>query len=234
MTFVQLMKVDLKVGVRNYSYPIYLLAALAYGLMLKAFPENYHTSVAPLLIFIEPALLGFMFVGTAIFADKKDGTISALSVTPMEWRYYYLSKTLIMALLGVVGAFLIVFVGTGVSVNMSYVLTGTFLCSVVYTLLGIAISAKYRDLDDYFVSILAVMVVSLLPFAHYHGLIRGSWAKVLYAIPSYPALYFLQAGFEPVSRDTLMWSGFALIIWSGIVYHLAKLRFYRYAVEGLR
>lgn len=230
----QLVKTDLKVGTRGYVYPVYLLVALAYGLMAKAFPESYRSVVIPLFIFFEPGLVGFMFVGTSIFAEKKDGTIGALSVTPVEWRSYILAKALLMSVVSLVAAAIIMVMGTGSLRGLSYVLVGVFLVSVVYTLLGIAISARYHDLDDYFVPILGVMVLSLLPYAHYHGYLTSGIWKALYVVPSYPGLYFFKAAFEEISTDTLMRSGIGLIIWSAVAYYFARTRFYKYAVEGLR
>lgn len=229
-----LLKTSVIVGSRSYVYPIYVLIGLAYGLMLLAFPEQYLPTMVPIFLLFEPGLVGFMFVGTEIFAEKKDGAISALSVTPIEWRSYILAKTLIMSVLSVVGAVLIMAIGTRSLNGLPYVITGVFLCSVVYTLLGIAVSAKYHDLDDYFIPIMGVLVVSLLPFAHYHGYLTHPLWKVLYAVPSYPALYFFKAPFVEVSRDTLALSGVALLLWSAVAYYVAKIRFYRYAVEGLR
>ncbi|MCD6523433.1 MAG: ABC transporter permease [Thermococcus sp.] len=229
-----ILKTNLVLGVRSYVYPIYLLVALAYGLMLLAFPERYLPTMVPIFLLVEPGLVGFMFVGTEIFAEKKDGAIGALAVTPIDWRNYILAKTLLLSLLSVIGAVLIMAVGTRSLNGLPYVVVGTFLVSIVYTLLGIAVSAKYRDLDDYFIPILGVLVVSLLPFAHYHGYLTGEVWKILYAVPSYPAIYFFKAPFEEISTNTLLWSALALIIWSGVAYNLAKIRFYRYAVEGLR
>ncbi|AFK22502.1 ABC transporter permease [Pyrococcus sp. ST04] len=230
----ELVRLDLKVGTRGYVYPIYLLVALAYGLMVMAFPEGYRSTVVPLFLLLEPGMVGFTFVGTAIFAEKKDGTIGALAVTPLDWRAYILAKALLMALVSLPAAVLIFCLGTRSLNGLPYVLAGTLLVSVVYTLLGIAIASKYRDLDDYFVPLLGVMVLSLLPFAHYHGYLTDGIWKVLYVIPSYPALYFFKAPFEEISTNTLLWSSLALIIWSGMAYNLAKIRFYRYAVEGVR
>ncbi|ALV62241.1 putative ANTIBIOTIC-TRANSPORT INTEGRAL MEMBRANE LEUCINE AND VALINE RICH PROTEIN ABC TRANSPORTER [Thermococcus sp. 2319x1] len=229
-----LLKTNFVIGVRSYVYPIYVLIGLAYGLMLMAFPEQYLPAMVPIFLLFEPGLVGFMFVGTEIFAEKKDGAIGALAVTPIEWRNYILAKTVIMSVLSVVGAVFIMGIGTRSLNGLSYIILGVLLCSIVYTLLGIAISAKYRDLDEYFVPILAVMVVSLLPFAHYHGYLTHSIWKALYIVPSYPALYFFKAPFEEISRGTLALSGIALLLWSAIAYHLAKIRFYKYAVEGLR
>ena len=230
----QLVRLDLKVGTRGYVYPIYLLVALAYGLMVMAFPEGYRSTVVPLFLILEPGMVGFTFIGTAIFAEKKDGTIGALAVMPLDWRDYILAKALLMALVSLPAAVLIFCLGTRSLNGLPYVLAGTLLVSVVYTLLGIAIASKYRDLDDYFVPLLGVMVLSLLPFAHYHGYLTDGIWKVLYVIPSYPALYFFEAPFEEISTNTLPWSALALIIWSGVAYNLAKIRFYRYAVEGVR
>ncbi|MDK2853405.1 MAG: fluoroquinolone transport system permease protein [Thermococcaceae archaeon] len=229
-----LLKTNLIVGTRSYVYPIYVLIGLAYGLMLMAFPERYPPTMVPLFLLFEPGLVGFMFVGTEIFAEKKDGAIGALAVTPIEWKSYILAKTAILSVLSIVGAVLIMAIGTRSLNGLPYVVVGVFLCSVVYTLLGIGISAKYYDLDDYFVPIMAVLVVSLLPFAHYHGYLQSGVWKVLYLVPSYPALYFFKAPFVDVSRDTLVLSAAALLVWSAIAYYIAKIRFYKYAVEGVR
>ncbi|WP_366085361.1 hypothetical protein [Thermococcus sp.] len=67
------MEIDLVIGVRGYLYPLYLLVALAYGLMLLAFPERYLPAVVPIFLVLEPRLVSFMFVGTEIFAQKKHG-----------------------------------------------------------------------------------------------------------------------------------------------------------------
>ncbi|ASJ10877.1 hypothetical protein A3L12_05970 [Thermococcus sp. P6] len=229
-----IIRTNLVLGVRSYVYPIYVLIGLAYGLMLMVFPEQYLPTMVPVFILFEPGLVGFMFVGTEIFAEKKDGAIGALSVTPIDWRSYIVAKTLIMGLLSVVGAVLIMMVGTRSLEGVSYVIIGAFLVSIVYTLLGIGISAKYHDLDDYFVPIMVVLIVSLLPFAHYHGyLTNGIW-KVLYLIPSYPGIYFFRAPFEDIPAKTLALSTAALLLWAVIAYYVAKIRFYKYAVEGLR
>ncbi|NJE76135.1 ABC transporter permease [Thermococcus sp. ES12] len=230
----ELVRLDLKVGTRGYVYPIYLLVALAYGLMVMAFPEGYHSTVVPLFLILEPGMVGFTFVGTAIFAEKKDGTIGALAVTPLDWRAYILAKALLMALVSLPAAVLIFCLGTRSLSGLPYVLAGTLLVSVVYTLLGIAIASKYRDLDDYFVPLLGVMVLSLLPFAHYHGYLTDGIWKVLYVIPSYPALYFFSAPFGGVSAENLLWSALGLMVWGIVAYYLARVRFYRYAVEGVR
>ncbi|CAD5244399.1 fluoroquinolone export ABC transporter permease subunit [Thermococcus camini] len=229
-----IIRTNLVIGVRSYVYPIYVLIGLAYGLMLMVFPDQYLSTMVPIFLLFEPGLVGFMFVGTEIFAEKKDGAIGALAVTPIDWRSYIIAKTLIMSLLSVIGAVLIMVIGTRSLKGLPYVIIGVFLVSIVYTLLGIGISAKYHDLDDYFIPIIGVMVVSLLPFAHYHGYLAGGIWRVLYLIPSYPALYFFKAPFEEISRDTLMLSGVGLIIWSGVAYCLARIRFYKYAVEGVR
>jgi len=230
----QMMRVDLKVGTRNYTYLLYLAVAFAYGLVIRAFPQTYRPTVAVLLLFFEPALLGFTFVGTIVMGEKKDGTIHALSVTPASWRDYYLSKTLQMSLLGLLGAVIILAIGVGLDWGVALPLLGVFLTSVVYTLFGIGISAGYRDLDEYFVPLMVVLVISILPFAHHYNLIAGAWTKVLYVIPSYPSLFLLSSLFEKVACETVLLSVVSLGVWSAVAYVLAQAQFYRRAVEALR
>lgn len=229
----KLVKTNLTLGVRGYVYPIHILIDLAYGLMLMIFPERYLLTMVPIFLLFEPGLVGFMFVGTEIFAEKKDGAIGALAVTPIEWRDYIIAKTLIMSLLSVIGAVLIMIIGIRSLEGLSYVVTGVFLVSVVYTLLGIAVLAKYRDLDDYFVPIMAVSIVSLLPFTHYNGYLTGEIWKALYTVPSYPALYFFKAPFVEVSADTLVKSGVALVVWAGVACCLAKIKILQIRSGGI-
>lgn len=230
----RLVRTNLIIGVRSYVYPIYILIALAYGLMLLAFPEQYLPTMVPIFLILEPGLVGFMFVGTEIFAEKKDGAIGALAVTPIEWKSYILAKTFLLSILSIVGAVLIMVIATHSFNGIPYVVIGALLVSIVYTLLGIGISARYRDLDDYFVPMLGVMIVSLLPFVHYHGYLTHEVWKILYVIPSYPALHFFKAPFEEISRNTLTWSASGLVIWAVVAYYIARIRFYKYAVEGVR
>jgi len=121
-----LLKTNLVIGVRSYVYPIYVLIGLAYGLMLMAFPERYLPTMVPLFLLFEPGLVGFMFVGTEIFAEKKDGAIGALAVTPIEWKSYILAKTAILSVLSIVGAVLIMAIGTRSLNGLPYVVVGLF------------------------------------------------------------------------------------------------------------
>ena len=45
-----------------------------------------------LVIFNDPALLGFLFVGVLVLFEKNENTIQALSVTPIQISQYILSK----------------------------------------------------------------------------------------------------------------------------------------------
>jgi len=227
--------VEIKMGIRSRIYPLYFLAAMFYGLILRAIPGGYRVSGVPLLLFMEPALLGFTFVGSIILFEKKDGVLGALAVTPVEFRNYYWAKALTMAGLSLVAALVILGIGMGFELEYLYALWGVLLTSLVYTFLGIGLVATHRSLDDYFVAILAVFVISILPFLGFYGVIKNELMNnLLHIIPSYESIHLLQAGFQDVAREKLLLSSAYLTVLIPIMYTFAKIRFYKYAVEGVR
>ncbi|MFA4662413.1 ABC transporter permease [Pyrococcus kukulkanii] len=209
-----LLKVELKVGVRSWVYPLYLGLALAYALMIRAFPQEYRHLIVPIFLLMEPGIVGFTFVGAILFMEKRDNVISALAVSPLKWRDYVLSKALIMALVSLVASFVILGVGAGIYSELP--LLGAFLTSLVYTLLGIAVASRYRSLDEYFVPILVVSGISFLPFLY------SVWPLKL--LPSYPALVLFKAPFQRTSMETVLLSVTGLMVWAIFSYNLALRR----------
>ncbi|MCU0397747.1 MAG: hypothetical protein MUC73_06555, partial [Cyclobacteriaceae bacterium] len=47
-----------------------------------------------LVIFNDPALLGFLFVGVLVLFEKNENTLDALAVTPIKISNYILSKSI--------------------------------------------------------------------------------------------------------------------------------------------
>jgi len=235
MSFSAFAGVELKVGIRSRTYPLYMLVALFYGLILRAVPEAYKITSSQLLLFMEPALVGFMFVGALILFEKKDGVLSALAVSPAEFRNYYWAKTLLMAFLSIIAAVVMIVIGVGVSTRYFYAFWGVLLSSIVYTLIGVGLVAKHKSLDDYFIVLLGVLIISILPFLGFHNIIENDIInKILYIIPSYSSIYLLRAGFVSVAMEKIIFSSAYLLIWIPISYHFAKIRFYKYAVEGAK
>jgi len=233
MSFSAFAGVELKVGIRSRAYPLYMLVALFYGLILRAVPGAYKITASQLLLFIEPALLGFTFVGALILFEKKDGVLGALAVSPAEFRNYYWAKTLLMAFLSLVAAVVMIAIGVGISSRYFYMLWGVLLTSIVYTLIGVGLVAKHKSLDDYFITLVGVLIISILPFLGFHNIIENEIInKILYIIPSYSSIYLLRAGFVSVAMEKIVFSSAYLMLWIPISYYFAKIRFYKYAVEG--
>ncbi|WP_366085364.1 hypothetical protein [Thermococcus sp.] len=128
---------------------------------------------------------------------------------------------------------MILLIGTRSLAGLPYVLSGAFLASVTYTLLGLGISAPYRDLDDYFMPILGAMVVSHPPFAHYHGYLRGNLKGPLRR-SKLPGVLLLQSSLCGCFNGYTGEVGSGFSCGEGVACYFAKIRFYKYAVEGLR
>jgi len=231
----ELISVDLKLGIRTWVYPLYLLAAIFVGLILRAFPEAITQAIAPVILFMEPSLLGITFIGAIILFDKKDNVLGALAVTPLDMREYIWGKVIMMTSMSLVVAIIILLIGIGLIEKTLYVLWGVFITSLLYTIMGIGMVAKHKSLDDYFVPLLAIFAISLVPIFGFYGIVENELLDaILHLIPSYESLYLIGAAFMEVKSEKIILSSIYLIVLIPIAYIISKKRFYKYAVEGFK
>jgi len=230
MSFSRLFKLDLKL---YHRYRIYYLIAgivLVYTLILRQIPSYLSDTAGTMLIFFDPSLVGFMFLGALILFERKDGSLNALSVTPASLDSYMWSKVISMTILALISGISIAILAFGYSDRYIFIGIGILLTSLVYTLLGFASVSKYKRLDSYFSMVFLVMAISMLPLLDFFQIIESD---LFYIIPSYSSIELIYAGFVETSlNNVLMYSGY-LIIWIIISFYLAKKRFYKHIVtEG--
>ena len=70
-----------------------------------------------LIIFNDPALLGFLFVGVMVLFEKNENTLQALSVTPINISSYILSKSFSLTVVSLFCCYLMVISGYGLYFN---------------------------------------------------------------------------------------------------------------------
>lgn len=225
--------IDVKQGIRTKVYPLYLLAAVFMGLLVRAFPDIFRSIIVPVILFIEPSLLGITFVGAIILFEKKDRVPSALATTPVNLRSYIIGKLTTMVVMSLLVAFIILGIGVGFVEKSFYVFWGVLVTSALYTLVGIGIASKHKTLDDYFVPLLAIFFLSLIPFLGFYGIIENEILDIiLHIIPSYESIYLIGSAFRDVGTEKIILSSAYLLALISIAYVFAERMFYKYAVEG--
>lgn len=144
-------------------YAIYIVISFLYLLLLNQLPNEYVIYVLPFIIFSDPSVLGLFFIGGTILLEKEQGILSSILVTPLTTIEYILSKVLSLATISMGAALIISLLTYRGAVNYGYMILGTLLTSVFFTLIGIVIVTKSRSVNEFFVKMVPYTIVLLVP-----------------------------------------------------------------------
>ena len=79
-----------------------------------------------LVIFNEPVLVGFIFIGIAIILEKDQGVFSALFVTPINLHAYLIAKIFVLSSVSLICAFGVMLMAYGKAFNPFHFGAGAF------------------------------------------------------------------------------------------------------------
>lgn len=182
----------------------------------KQIPFNLRFT--PVFICFEALMVGFILGGALMLAEKQDGTIRALRVSPFSVSRYVVSKTLLFSLIGTLYASLICMFTVGFSINWGIFLLLSFFGTAVFTMIGLAYTSPFRDMSGWFFSMMVLLSVNMLPVISYTTpSFTPLWMQL---IPSYPILTAYRAA---MFGGSVHW-GYTILsiaIWGAISYVLA-------------
>lgn len=165
----------------QYKYGIYLLYAiftLIYIGILGVLPSAWKEQGIILILFSDPATLGFFFSGVILLFEKSERVLNSLAVSPVTTPEYVFSKSISLSTISTLCGCIIA------AVIQPDILSGTFipgllLGSIFFTLSGLIISGFASSLNQFILLAIPLEIIILLPaiaekfgftfpFAHYH------------------------------------------------------------------
>ncbi|WP_077603557.1 fluoroquinolone export ABC transporter permease subunit [Oceanobacillus sojae] len=210
-----------------YRYRIvhaYLMLTIFYIFFLHMMPESVSDTASILVIFTDPVVLGFYFIGGIILLEKSQNTFDSLFVTPFRIEEYIISKVSSLTLLTVAVCLSIIFFTTGFKINVWPILLGGFLSAVFFTLFGFMLAVRAKTLNTYFMISSLYSIIFFLPLLDYLNIFH-TW--IFYFIPSYSTLILIKGGMLNISAWEIVYAVGMLVIWIGIAYIFAKHSFYK-------
>jgi len=219
---------DVKIQFRSGFYYAYLFVCVLYILLIKQIPVEYTSYGVFYVIFTDPTVLGFYFVGGLILLERRQKTLTSLFVTPLKLDEYIWSKVISLGLLGLISSLLITIVLMGFNFNIPVFSITVILASVLFTLIGITLGVKAKDINRYlFISALYLLPI-IFPVFGFLGVVN----KYMFVfIPTHQILNLLNYAIlgEKVSN---LWLDFGLLlIWIGIAFLWAKKWFVKYVID---
>lgn len=216
-----LMRHDLLLLWRNKMVAVSVVVTLLYMLSFQAISGwGEVDKLLVLVIFNDPALLGFLFVGVMLLFEKNEGSLQALAATPVSLRDYLLSKAGVLTAISVLCCYAMALAARGTDFHMGHFFFASALTTLVFSFIGFAVVAGLDSFNRYIVRAIGVVLLLLLPFLGYFGLLHTYW---FLPFPTMPLIELYAFSFRPSVPWAEVLSMYALsVCWCLITYHWAR------------
>ena len=129
-------KWDLLLQIRYRIMTVAIIITAVYTLVFKLLARDGFDEVLVVIIFSDPAMIGFIFIGALVLFEKGSGTIDALIVTPLRKTEYLVSKVISLGLIATVCSLVMAIAGHGWRMNYFLFIYGVSITSSSFTLCG--------------------------------------------------------------------------------------------------
>ena len=218
----------------QFRYGFYFVSAffiLVWVGFLRPLPHdgriNFGLVLAGLMV-LDLTITNFYYMGTMVLLEKGEGTLTSLVVTPLRAAEYLLAKMLSLMLLALLEGTLLAILINGFNFNPLPWFAGLLLLSGFYTLLGFAVIARYRSLNESLLPSALVVAVLVSPILNHFGLWRSF---IFYLHPVQPALILLRWAFMPVAPWEIVYGLLGSLFWLAVAFALAHRVFNRAIVQ---
>ena len=211
-------KWDLILQVKYQILSVAAIVTILYTLIFKLLVRDEFDEILILLIFTDPAMLGFIFIGALVLFEKGSNTIDALVVTPMRIVEYLFSKVVSLGIIATACALIMAIAGHGPAFNYLLYIYAVFMTSAIVTLLGFAGASRIRSFNQYFIIIPQFLAPLALPLLNFFN-VCDCW--LLYILPTQATLNLLWASFHSIAPIDMVYSILYLPVWLVISYFFA-------------
>lgn len=211
MRMARLLQGDVRFQYKYGFYFIYLIFSALYISLLFALPQAWRGKAAIIMIFTDPSAMGLYFMGAIVLFEKSERVLDSIAVSPVKPAEYVLAK---LVSIGLIATLVALAIGTaaGAITNPVIFIAGVFLCSCLFSAVGLIIACKTATLNQF--------VIATIP------------AEILINVPAVAWLFGYQKGwliFHPgvclmqllAGDGSLALSLLILLLWTALLYVLA-------------
>ncbi len=172
-----------------------------------------------LLIFNDPALLGFLFVGVMVLFERNENTLQALAVSPIAPSHYILSKTIALGLIALFCCWAMAIAAMGWDFNFFHFSMATLFSSTIFSMFGFIVVAKESTFNNFIIKSLVVIVFLSLPFLAYFDICSLHW---FWVFPTQGLILLFQYAFADAPPLLLLLAYSLCLFWLLLGYWGAK------------
>lgn len=131
-----------------------------------------------LLIYNDPAIVGFIFIGISIMLEKDQQVLPALFVTPLNLHLYLASRIITLSTIGYCGALPMVLMAKGTSFNFILFSVGAFSTCILFCLMGIFVVSYTAEVLHFLLRAIPLLIFMSLPLLNYFELTDLSFLQL--------------------------------------------------------
>ena len=189
-------RLELILQVRQKFLHAGVFSGLIWLAVLLPMPVRLRSVAGPYVLLGDISIIGFFFIGGAVFFERQERTIAAIVSTPLRFWEYIVAKLSVLLAISIVVAVVVATIAHGSDYRLVPLVVGVVLGTLVMLLTGFISSLPFASVTDWFLAATVPLAVLSLPILFYSGL----WPNpVLYLIPSQGPLLLLGAAFEQVT-----------------------------------
>jgi fluoroquinolone transport system permease protein len=202
---------DIRFQFKYGFYFLYVIFAAVYISLLFALPDAWRVKTAVLMIFSDPAAMGLYFMGAIVLFEKSEQVLNSIAISPVHPSEYVLAKLVSIALISTLVG-LIIGISSGIIGNIFEFTVGLFLCSCLFSSLGLSIAAKITTLNQFIIATIPAELVINIPAIAYLFGYKSNWLLL------HPGVSMIELCLNGPNAFLAM---VGLIVWSALFYFLA-------------
>jgi fluoroquinolone transport system permease protein len=157
-----LIRQDVRLQFRYGIYAAYAVVVALYVTMLLLAGPLLPAWVPALIIFTDPAALGFFFLGALLMLEKSEGVRAALAASPVTAADYLTGKMVTLVGMSLVSCVILLPFIHSVP-NPILLLLTVALTAIQYVGIGVPIALRFRTVNEYLVGSAAFLTPVIAP-----------------------------------------------------------------------
>jgi fluoroquinolone transport system permease protein len=215
--------------IRLYKYkilPVSLATSVLWIVLFLFISAEEAREIAPLVIFIDAAVMSVLLLGASHHLEKQDGTIRTMMVMPVSLGQIITAKTVASMFLAVESAFitsLAMFLIHRITFNYAWLFLFVAISGAAHAAIGFVLSLVSRDFSSMLGLLAAYMFIFTVPSILFSfQVIDARYEWLLMISPSHSANHLIAAAVNGVDKPGLVIAGcLYLVILAGVLFKFA-------------
>ena len=217
---------------------ISILVAFIWGVMLFFVNSDILAALLPVVIILDSTMMALMYVGSLMYFEKSESTISTMLVTPVSNSELLLSKLLANTVHNMFSSALLIIVFVvikDVQINYILITIGIIIATASHTLLGIVMAYFSKDFTGVLMSVMTFSLAMMTPVILLMlNIIEGEiWEAILIINPIQAASEIIRVGFVGTTITYKYYLSLGYLFFGGIILYkfYALPKFQDYAIK---